>query len=266
MIKINLLPRTINQRAAVRNTAIMFGGLIVLVALVGVLYTQLYLIPKVRAREDLATRTEALEQEVLAIESAVADWRNNKIPPVQKKLKFIEDVLDYNLKYPQLYEEIAKWTYEKISYMGLTSNGTEVNMVARAKNIEDIGRFLLNMYRAESLFSEVQISGVPGYPMGGADGGGFVQQSIPGSGAGGPEASLAGIGAITAGVQAAPAAGYIGFGVKCKLRTVIKEPQYDGQSGDGQGGQGSQGGQGMPGAPPPPPDSSSSPAAELPPS
>ncbi|MGI6294898.1 MAG: PilN domain-containing protein [Armatimonadota bacterium] len=249
MIKINLLPRTINEKAVVRNTAIMFGGLIVLVALVGVLYTQLFLIPQVRAEEDLATQTEALEQEVLGIEKEVAEWRTNKIPPVQKKLTFINDVIAYNQKYPQLYEEIAKWTYEKISYVALASNGTEVNMVARAKNLEDLGRFLLNMYRAQDLFTEVAISGVPGYPMGSADGGGgFVQQSEPTSGGGGPEANLAGIGAITAGVQAAPATGYIGFTVKCKLKTPIVAPTFAGQPGDGQGDQG------MPGAPPPNPD------------
>lgn len=248
MIKINLLPRTINEKLVVRNTAIMFGGLIVLVALIGVLYTQLFLIPQVRAEEDLATRTEALEQEVLGIEKEVAEWKNNKIPPVQKKLTFINDIIAYNQKYPQLYEEIAKWTYEKISYVGLASNGSEVNMVARAKNLEDLGRFLLNMYRAQDLFTEVVISGVPGYPMSSADGGGFVPQAEPGSGSGGPEASLAGISAITTGVQAAPASGFIGFTVKCKLKTPIVAPVFAGQSADGQGDQG------MTGAPPPNPD------------
>jgi hypothetical protein len=242
MIKINLLPRKINEKAAVRNTAILFGGLVVLVALVGIIYTQFFLIPQVRAEEDLATRTEALEKEVLAIEKQTSDWRTSKIPPIQKKLDFINNVIDYNLKYPQLYEDIAKWTYEKISYVAMGCNGTEVSMGARAKNIEDIGRFLLNMYRAQDLFTEVTISGVPGYPMAaaGADGG-FTQQSDPFGGSG-PEASLAGIGAITTGIQSAPPSGFIGFSVSGKLKTPITAPTFEGQAAADQSGQPTQGG------------------------
>lgn len=243
MIKINLLPRTINEKKVVKNTAVLFGVLVVVVAMIGILYTQLFLVPQVQAEEQLATQTEALEQEVLGIEKQVADWKDNKIPPVQKKLTFIKDVLDYNLKYPKLYEEIAKWTYEKVAYMGMGCNGTEVTMAARTKTLDDLGRFLLNMYRATDLFTEVTISGVPGYPMasGDASGGGFDLQAMS-SGGGGPEANLSGIGAISAGVQNGPAAGYLGFTVKCKLKTPITAPTFGGAAG-------AAGAPGAPGAP-----------------
>lgn len=228
MIKINLLPRTINEKKVIKNTAVLFGVLVVMVAMIGVLYTQLFLVPQVQAEEQLATQTEALEQEVLGIEKQVADWKDNKIPPVQKKLTFIKDVLDYNLKYPKLYEEIAKWTYEKVAYMGMGCDGTQVTIAARTKSLDDLGRFLLNMYRATDLFTEVTISGVPGYPTAGrGGGGGYDMQAMPGGG-GGPEANLSGIGAISTGVQNAPADGYMGFMVNCKLKTPITAPAFGG--------------------------------------
>lgn len=246
MIKINLLPRVINEKAILRNTAILFGGLVVAVALIGILYTQLFLIPQVRAEEELAAQTEALEKEVMAIESQTSSWKNKTVP-VQKKLDFIQNVIDYNLKYPALYEEVAKWTYEKVAYVGLACDGAQVTIAGRVKNLEDLGRYLLNMYRARDLFTEVRISGVPGYPMGASSGGGgFSQQSVPSFGGGGEEASLAGIGAISASIQNAPPEGYIQFGVVCKLKTPIAAPTFEGQaSQDGQGDSGAVG------APPP---------------
>ena len=228
MIKINLLPRKINEKKVVRDTAILFGVLVVAVVLIGVLYTQLFMVPQVQAQEKSATDAETLEAEVVGIEKQVSDWKSTKIPPVQKKLTFIKDVLDYNLKYPRLYEEIAKWTYEKVAYMGMGSNGTEVVMAARTKNLDYLGRYLLNMYRATDLFTEVTISGVPGYPTGGGSfgSGGFQAPGI--SGGGGPEANLSGIGAISTGVQNAPSDGYIGFTVTCKLKTPIVAPTFAG--------------------------------------
>lgn len=244
MIKINLLPKSINERRAVKNTAILFGALVVAVVLIGVLYTQLFLIPQVQAEEQLATQTEALEKEVLKIEADTKDVRDSKIPPIQQKLDFIKGVLDYNLKYPKLYQDIAKWTYEKISYMGMGCDGTQVVMSARAKSLDDLGRFLLNMYRATDLFTEVTISGVPGYQSGASNSGngGFQAPGI--SGGGGPQANLAGIEAITSGVQNGPAARFIGFGVNCKLKNPIVAPAFAGAQAAGAAGTpGSPGGQ-----------------------
>jgi Tfp pilus assembly protein PilN len=243
MIKINLLPRTINEKKVVKNTAIMFGALVVVVALIGVLYAQLFLVPQVQAEEQLATQTETLEAEVNKIETDTKGVRD-KIPPLQNKLTFIKNVLDYNLKYPKLYEDIAKWTYEKVAYMGMGCDGAEVTMAARTKSLDDLGRFLLNMYRATDLFTEVTISGVPGYPMAGNTGGGSPgMQGMQGAGGGGPQANLSGIDAISAGVQNAPPDGYIGFMVKCKLKTPITAPAFAG----------AQAAPGTPGAPATPP-------------
>ncbi len=252
MMKINLLPRTINERKIVRNTAILFGVLVIAVAAIGIAYTQMFLVPQVQAEQDLATRTETLQHEVEGIEAEAKSWQD-KIVPVKSKLDFITSVLAYNLKYPKLYEDVAKWTYEKISYTGLTCDGTQMSMSARARSLDDLGRFLLNMYQATDLFTEVTISGVPGYPIGSTQQGGGgsmdrtgVMAGIPG---GGPAANLAGMGAISVGVQNGPAARYIDFTVNCKLKTPIAAPAF-GAAGGAAAGQPGAAGAPAPAAPP----------------
>ena len=249
MMKINLLPRSINERKIVKNTAILFGVLVVVVVAIGVLYTQMFLVPQVQNMQAEAQRVEAIEIEVVGIEKQRDEWKA-KIPPIKQKLDFINGVLDYNLKYPRLYEEVAKWTYEKVSYLGMACDGSQVVIAARTKTLDDLGRYLLNMYRATDLFTEVTISGVPGYPLGGnSSGGGMQAQMMPPGmpmpgGEGGPEANLSGIGAIASGVSNGPAARYIMFGVNCKLKTPITAPAFGGATAGAAGAPG--------GAPPSP--------------
>lgn len=226
MIKINLLPKSIYEKKIVKNTALLFGALVVAIIAIGVLYTQFVLVPQVQAEEQLATETEAIEKEVVAIEGERDAWKA-KIPPIKSKLDFINNVLEYNKQFPKLYEEIAKWTYEKISYVGMTCDGTQVSMAARARSLDDLGRYLLNMYRATDLFTEVTIAGVPGYPAGANSfGGGItIPQGMPGTG---PQANLAGMPAIAESVLSGPIARYLDFTVNAKLRTPITAPAFAG--------------------------------------
>ncbi len=248
MIKINLLPKSINEKKIIKNTAILFGVLVVLVLAAGIGYAQLVLVPKVQDMDNQASQAEALEKEVIAIEGERDTWLG-KIPPIKTKLTFINNVLEYNKKYPKLYEDIAKWTYEKISYTGMTCDGQQVAIAARARSLDDLGRFLLNMYRATDLFTEVTISGVPGYPAGaGSYGGGITMpQGSPGSG---PQASLAGMPAIAESVMSGPIARYLNFTVTCKLRTPIVAPTF--QGGTAAPGADPNAGAQSPGMPPPP--------------
>lgn len=226
MIKINLLPKSINEKKAVRNMAVLFGVLVVAVIAIGVLYTQMVLVPQVQQEQQLVEQTKALETQVINLEGDTSKVQGS-MKPISDKLTFVNAVLDYNTKYPKLYEEVAKWTYEKVAYTTMTCDGTQVQMSARARSLDDLGRFLLNMYRATDLFTEVAISGVPGYPTGGANnpGGGPVPQGPSGFG---PQANMAGMPAIAAGVMSGPAARYIDFTVSCKLKTPIAAPAFAG--------------------------------------
>lgn len=236
MIKINLLPKTINQKAILRNTAIAFGvGLIAVIAAGFVFASKLdaeitAMKQQLAYAEEGKARVEQLNKQ--------ADNFAATTDPMQKKLDFIKAVLQYNLKYPELYAEVTKWTYEKVEYVSMSSDGSNVTMSARVRKLEDLGRFMLNMYRAKDLFDSVSITGVQGGDAGQAaapaPGGMPAFQGAPMAGGGGPSGPSAGIGVITSSVQKAPIdnTGWITFSVNCKLKSdkVITAPQFAGST------------------------------------
>jgi Tfp pilus assembly protein PilN len=239
MIKINLLPRTINQKRVVRNTALAFALLLVVIIGGGIAYG-MKLRGDVAKMEEMATAAEQWEAKVKGIQQQAQQMRDS-IKPIKEKLDFINQVLDYNLAYPKLYEQIARWTYEKITLYSLTCDGKEVKMAARAKSLDDVGRYLLNMYRATDLFTEVTISGIPSYKalqsgksQLSASGGFTLPSEVfgPGGQTQGSQASLAGLGAVEAGVARTPINLLkdfaIDFQVTAKLRKPIEEPKLAG--------------------------------------
>lgn len=248
MIKINLLPKTINEKAIIRNTAIAFGVLLVVIVAGGMTYGS-----KLRAQvvdmENQATAAEQWKAKVEGIQNQ-AKTMLSSVEPMKKKLDFIKAVLDYNKQYPKLYANVAQWTYEKVQLTSMVSDGTKVDMTARVKSLDDLGRYLLNMYQATDLFTEVVITsfqglstgqnlsvttapgGTPGMPgMPGGQGVPFMPPMPGGSG------SLAGIGAITSGVERAPGvSNWIDFAVSCKLKTPIAAPSFGGAAAGAAGG------------------------------
>lgn len=261
MIKINLLPRILDHKRVIRNTALFFAFLLVVVIAGGIAYG-MKLRNDVANMEELATRTEEWEARVKGLQQQAAQLRDS-IKPIQQKLDFINQVLDYNLEYPKLYERIAMWTYEKITLYSLTCDGKEVKMAARAKSLDDLGRYLLNMYRATDLFTEVTISGVPSYKslrVGGFSintlGGFTMPQGLDQGGQiGGSRASLAGLEAVETGVTRTPIdplSGFgIGFEVTAKLKNPINEPQFAGAPSSASGSPGTPMMPGGPGLEPP---------------
>lgn len=162
MLKINLLPPYIYEKRKVRRAAFLFGLLFIVCTGIMVAWwaklgnQERDLTAQVTDMEQKAQQVAALKQQVAAEQS--------KIPPIQEKVAFIESLMDYNLKYPKLYEELAKYTYGRILYSSVQPTATGLTVQAHARTIGDCGRYLLNMYRASHLFTSVTISAVPGWP------------------------------------------------------------------------------------------------------
>jgi hypothetical protein len=263
MIKINLLPRTINEKAIIRNTALAFVVLLIAIVVGGLTYAG-NLSKQVAQKEAEAQAVEAWEKRVEGIKKQAQDQLAS-IKPIKDKLDFINGVLKFNQEYPKLYADVAKWTYANVMYTGLVCDGTQVVITARTKNLDNLGRYLLNMYRATDLFTEVIISGVPGYGqgaqasmLGGAMPSGMSGMQMPTM----PQvpsfepaqSSLAGISAISSSMERTPGgSGWINFTVMCKLKTPITAPSFTGAGAPAAGADtsGMPGGMpGMPGAPP----------------
>jgi len=220
MIKINLLPKSITEKRVMRNLMVLFGVVLVMIIVGGTAFSMSTRSAAADMEQQAAT-AEANKARVEGIEQQ-AQKMLESVKPMQQKLDFINAVLSYNGEYPKLYEEVAKWTYEKVSYLLMSCDGSTLTIAAKAKSLDDVGRYLLNMYRATDLFSEVVISGVPGYG---------AQQTMGGMGGfggeiGGSQASLAGIGAISSSIGNAPLDNSITFGVSCKLKTPITAPAF----------------------------------------
>jgi hypothetical protein len=223
MIKINLLPKSINEKMIVRRVAMLMGVLLLLVIGGGMGYS-FKLAGDVQREEQLASDTEAYEARVKNIQAQTASIIG-ETAPIQAKLDFISNVLKYNEEYPKLYEQVCRWIYEKVTLVAMSSDGAQVTLQAKVKSIEDLGRFLLNMYQASDMFTEVSVTQANGFASG--QNASSPSPVAPGQEIGGSQADLAGINAISGSLQQGPAPGAaMDVTVVCKLKTPIVAPTF----------------------------------------
>jgi len=163
MIKINLLPPGIFEARVIKRLIALFAVLLILViGLMSVWYVKIN--KDADAMKAKADQAEAYTREAQAWAARASEARA-PIANMKAKCDFFDAVAKYNLVYVNLYREIAKFTYARVTYSDLKpSGGTVITITAHAPSIMDAGRYLLNMYRATHLFSSVTISAVPGWP------------------------------------------------------------------------------------------------------
>ena len=145
---------------------------------------------------------------------------------------------------------MSRWVYEKVVLVAMSCDGAQVTLQAKVKSLEDLGRFLLNMYQATDLFAEVLVTQANGFASGSSSqSANPVGAPSPGGEIGGSQASLAGIGAISESVQQGPATGTLmDITVVCRLRRPIVVPTF-GAAASAPGSPGSPGAPGSPGVP-----------------
>lgn len=162
MLKINLLPPYIFERRKVRQTAFLFG-LIFMLAFGGMV-TWWFMLGKREAnlKSELVVMNQRKDV-VLALENTI-QAEQAKIPPIKDRMDYFNAVMAYNEKFPAVYEELVKYTYERVLYRSIVPTNSQLTITAHAKSLGDCGRYLLNIYRARHLFNSVTISAVPGYP------------------------------------------------------------------------------------------------------
>ena len=162
MIRINLLPAYVLEQEKVRKFASIFGMAVVIV-IVGVLLWY-------KTLSDAHAELQVQLQEVQATERIVRGYQSEaqaarqESQGIQAKVKFIKDLMEYNKLVPRLYEEMARYTYKNILYTKVNVSSTALTIEAYTRSVGDAGKYLLNMYKATDLFTDVNISAVPGYP------------------------------------------------------------------------------------------------------
>jgi hypothetical protein len=221
MIKINLLPPYVFERQAVQRLMVMFAALLIFIIIAGVAWRT----KQGAALADLQTQL-AEQQRIAAEVKANQDQANAetaKVGPITEKVKFIDAVLKHNLEAPALYEQLTRFTYEKVRYRSITLSDTQMDIDAYAPSLSDAGRYLLNLYRATDLFSQVTMSAVPGYSAGAAIATPVANKSQVARGRGW--------------VAAVPVKGF-DFKVTCTLAKPLSSPSYSGATSGAPGAPG----------------------------
>ena len=163
MIKINLLPAYVLEQEKVRKSAALFGVLVAAVIVCMLLWYK----GLGGAHADLQRQLEevqATEQQVKAYQAETQAARQES-QGIRVKVKFINDIMEYNKLVPRIYEELARYTYRNILYTKVSVAQTQITIDAYTRSMGDAGKYLLNLYKASDLFTSVSISAVPGYPQ-----------------------------------------------------------------------------------------------------
>lgn len=273
MIKINLLPPNLYEGKVIRNIGVAFG-VFAIVVVAGFLFWNSTIKAETDTTKAQADEAQQLSQQADGIKSQASGERA-KITPVTQKVKFFDAVYKHNESFVELYSELAKFTYKRVAYSGvsLAADGT-MTLQATAPNLRDVGRYLLNMYGATHLFQSVVLSTAPSAANGNAPGAAGVAapsimsvappppaapavMSAP-TPAAAPTTATAGMGAINLAQNKAAAAAKrrLAFTMLCTLtadwKTKITPPVPPGGAGAAPGAPG-----GAPAAPMAPPNQTS---------
>jgi len=162
MLRINLLPAYIAEQRKTRMAWVATG--VGVAAVVGGLlgYQFGYLQGQVNQMTEQAQQADA---EATAVEKLESDAKAEiaKIQPIQAKVTFVKGVQYFNLLVPQIYRNVARYTYNKVEYSSMNASGTTLTINAMVQDLSDVGRFYLTLF-ANPDITALSIKGMPGWP------------------------------------------------------------------------------------------------------
>jgi hypothetical protein len=109
------------------------------------------------------------------------------------KAEWVKRVQQHNLKYPELYSEVSRYTSPRVRYAGMqVAQGNQLQLSGFTKGIRELGLFLQTMYNCP-LFTAVSLTSaaLPGYPSGGSQAG-MTAPGFGGFGGGAPAGPMVG--------------------------------------------------------------------------
>ncbi len=272
-MKLNLVPDYVRQRKLNKQIVALLIALFVVVNAAMVfwmLQTQSRLAELQDEKAMLEAQASQVDQYVQQAQGLV-----KTAELTLAKAEFVKMVQRHNLRYPELYGEVARYTSPRVRYYQLqVAQGNQLQITAFTKGPKEIGLYLQTMYECP-LFSAVSLTTqTPGYAPGGTTGavpgfGGGFGGAPPGPTIGGlagaagagappppPPPSFGGLGGGTGATgQATSPAGLMQFQVVAVLKEPVNPVQPPPQLGIGATG-GIGGGPGLapglaPGAAPP---------------
>jgi hypothetical protein len=196
-MKLNLVPDYVRQRKVNKQIVAL---LVVLFLVVNALMA-FWMVSAQSALRELQARKSELEVQAQQVDSlySQANQLIDSAAIALGKAEWVKRVQEHNLKYPELYSEVSRYTSPRVRYSGMqVAQGNQLQLSGFTKGIRELGLFLQTMYNCP-LFTAVSLvsAALPGYPAGDTQAG-MTAPGFGGFGGGAPAGptigGLAGIG------------------------------------------------------------------------
>lgn len=197
-MKLNLVPDYVRQRKVNKQ---IIALLVVLFIVVNALMAFWMMSTQGTLRE-LQARKSELEVQAQQVDSLYnqANALIDSAAIALGKAEWVKRVQQHNLRYPELYSEVSRYTSPRVRYAGMqVVQGNQLQLLGFTKGIRELGLFLQTMYNCP-LFTAVSLTSaaLPGYPSGGGQAG-MTAPGFGGFGGGAPIALGIGTSASAAG-------------------------------------------------------------------
>jgi hypothetical protein len=208
-MKLNLVPDYVRQRKVNKQ---IIALLVVLFIVVNALMA-FWMVSAQGTLRALQARKSELEAQAQQVDSLYnqANALIDSAAIALGKAEWVKRVQQHNLKYPELYSEVSRYTSPRVRYTGMqVAQGNQLQLSGFTKGIRELGLYLQTMYNCP-LFTAVSLTSaaLPGYPSGGGQAG----VTAPGFGGFGGGAPIAlGIGASASAAGGGFGGGFAGGG------------------------------------------------------
>jgi hypothetical protein len=190
-MKLNLVPDYVRQRKVNKQ---IIALLVVLFIVVNALMA-FWMVSAQGTLRELQARKSELEAQAQQVDSLYnqANALIDSAAIALGKAEWVKRVQQHNLKYPELYSEVSRYTSPRVRYAGMqVAQGNQLQLSGFTKGIRELGLFLQTMYNCP-LFTAVSLTSaaLPGYPSGGSQAG-MTAPGFGGFGGGAPAGPMVG--------------------------------------------------------------------------
>jgi Tfp pilus assembly protein PilN len=190
-MKLNLVPDYVRQRKINKQVIAL---LVVLFVVVNALMA-FWMVSAQGTLRELQARKSELEAQAQQVDSlySQANALIDSAAIALGKAEWVKRVQQHNLKYPELYSEVSRYTSPRVRYAGMqVVQGNQLQLSGFTKGIRELGLFLQTMYNCP-LFTAVSLTSaaLPGYPSGGGQAG-MTAPGFSGFGGGAPAGPMVG--------------------------------------------------------------------------
>ncbi len=190
-MKLNLVPDYVRQRK-VNKQIIALLVVLFFVVNAAMAFWMVSAQGRLRELQDQKSQLELQAQQVDSLYNQ-ANQLIDSAAIALGKAEWVKRVQEHNLKYPELYSEVSRYTSPRVRYASMqVAQTNQLQLSGFTKGIRELGLYLQTMYNCP-LFTAVSLTSaaLPGYPSGTGQPG-MAAPGFSGFGGGAPAGPMAG--------------------------------------------------------------------------